>query len=218
MQSRLNGQAYYDTVLDITWLTDANYFLTTHPSQNGTGKMTWADALSWALDLEVAGYDDWRLPRVNPVNGTDFNFASTRDGSTDLGYNISHQDSAFPFSTASELAYMFYINLGNTGAFDVNGDPTGCASIGSFNCLTNVGPFVNLESGIYWTDTVIPYSERSFALNTGLGYQLDETRGINGFAWAVRNGDVSAVPVPAAIWLFSTGLIGIFGIMRKKMV
>jgi len=29
-------------------------------------------------------------------------------------------------------------------------------------------------------------------------------------------GNVSAVPVPAAIWLFGTGLIGLAGIARRK--
>ncbi|MCP4042838.1 MAG: VPLPA-CTERM sorting domain-containing protein, partial [Gammaproteobacteria bacterium] len=30
------------------------------------------------------------------------------------------------------------------------------------------------------------------------------------------SGDVSAVPVPAAVWLFGSGLIGLLGVARRK--
>jgi len=36
------------------------------------------------------------------------------------------------------------------------------------------------------------------------------------YAWAVRSGDVSAVPVPAAMWLFGSGLLGLIGVARRK--
>ena len=36
------------------------------------------------------------------------------------------------------------------------------------------------------------------------------------YAWVVQSGDVGAVPVPAAVWLFGSGLIGMIGLMRKK--
>jgi hypothetical protein len=36
------------------------------------------------------------------------------------------------------------------------------------------------------------------------------------FIRAVRDGDVSSVPVPAAVWLFGSGLLGLIGIARRK--
>ena len=60
----------------------------------------------------------------------------------------------------------------------------------------------------------------------------NKLRGINGpafkttlkggndrFAWAVHDGRVSSIPVPAAIYLFGSGLVGLvglFGMMRRK--
>ncbi len=35
-------------------------------------------------------------------------------------------------------------------------------------------------------------------------------------AWAVRDGDVSAVPVPATAWLFGSAIVGLIGFKRKK--
>jgi len=42
---------------------------------------------------------------------------------------------------------------------------------------------------------------------------------IDGFNYEITiNGSVSAVPVPAAVWLFGSGLIGLFGISRRKQM
>ena len=56
--------------------------------------------------------------------------------------------------------------------------------------------------------------------DVGLGFsnggQNHGSKGANFYGWAVRSGDVSAVPVPAAVWLFGSGLLGLIGIARKK--
>ncbi|MBI5783055.1 MAG: VPLPA-CTERM sorting domain-containing protein, partial [Gammaproteobacteria bacterium] len=36
------------------------------------------------------------------------------------------------------------------------------------------------------------------------------------YALAVRPGDVAVVPVPAAVWLFGSGLLGLIGVARRK--
>lgn len=52
-------EAYYDTVLDITWLADANYAQTS--GYDNDGVMSWYSAMSWTTQLEYNGYSDWRL-------------------------------------------------------------------------------------------------------------------------------------------------------------
>ena len=55
------GGLIYDDVLDITWMQDANYAMTS--GYDSDGLMTWSDAEAWVDQLEYQGYDDWRLPR-----------------------------------------------------------------------------------------------------------------------------------------------------------
>jgi hypothetical protein len=83
------GGMIYDDVLNITWLQDANYALTSgYPSWNG--RMQFDAANAWAAQLVYGGYADWRLPTVAPVHGSTFNRFFSYDGSTDYAYNISY--------------------------------------------------------------------------------------------------------------------------------
>jgi len=82
------GGLLYDSVLNITWLQDANYAKTSGYSVDG--KMEWSNGKTWAESLvyhdTVRGVDwsDWRLAQNSPVNGTSFvDEPSFVDGSTD---------------------------------------------------------------------------------------------------------------------------------------
>lgn len=77
------------------------------------------------------------------------------------------------------------------------------------------GPFVNLQGG-YWEQLTTPPPEgieaTSFSFIDGTRALPLQTYPLH--ALAVRDGDV--VPIPAAAWLFSSGLIGLIGIARRK--
>lgn len=49
------------------------------------------------------------------------------------------------------------------------------------------------------------------------GSQGKNDKGLDqAFAWAVRDGDVAAVTVPAAAWVFGSGMIGLLGLARRR--
>ncbi|MHC4406330.1 MAG: PEP-CTERM sorting domain-containing protein [Planctomycetota bacterium] len=54
------GGMIYDDVLDITWLQDFNYAMTS--GHDADGLMTWDAANAWATSLNIAGNEGWRLP------------------------------------------------------------------------------------------------------------------------------------------------------------
>lgn len=217
----LNGntatfEAYYDTVLNITWLADANYAKTS--GSDADGLMTWSEANTWAGNLSftdgVKVYDNWRLPTVNPVNGTSFNYNASYNGSTDVGYNVSEQGTAFAGSTGSEMAHLFYNTLDNKSYCPVSANCSPSPQTGWG--LTNTGPFTNLQAGVYWSATEYtpyPYGAWDFNFSTGRQRAGDLTTRL--YALAVSPGDVAAVPEAETYALMLAGL-GLVGAMARR--
>ena len=190
--SRLGGLAYYDTEADLTWLADANAAIgsvydTMIP---GSGRMTWADANAWTAGLVVDGVGGWRLADTLQPD------ASCGYQGSVVSYIVSYEYNC----TGSEMGNLFYNVLGNTAGL-----------------LSNTGPFSNVQSNYYWSATeYAPYTSRVWGFHMGLGFQYHGDKTSNAYAWAVQSGDVSAVPVPAAVWLFGSGLVGLIGVARCK--
>jgi hypothetical protein len=238
LHSRLSGAAYYDDVLDVTWLADANagagsiyddfpYYENGVIAQDWAtdGVMTWVSAQAWIGSLNSANYlgvNNWRLPAINPLDGISFRLPQPSDayydGSWDHGLNISAPGSTYAGSTASEMAHLSYNTLGNNSVFDLNGIPTVCGeSFAPPFCLTNRGPFSNLQPDRYWSGTAWESQSDTawhFSFDDGSQGGLDT----GGHAWALRPGDIAAVPAPGTLWLFGTGLIALGAKLRFRLL
>ena len=103
--------------------------------------------------------------------------------------------------TGSEMGHLFYV------------DGISTSQPGPFNYV--------LPNFSYWSGTAIddfvPIYAWLFDFSTGGQRALPMST--HGYAWAVRDGDIaaSAVPLPAAVWLFGSGL-GLLGWVRKRSV
>ena len=161
---------------------------------------TWNYQMNWATNvigsrLTVELFDgyttdiDWSTGWRLPSSGDDPGY----------GYN----------DTTSELGHLYYVSLGNT---------SGLGSV-------DTGPFENLHtrpngSG-YWTETTYEASNGtiySYSFLFSSGYQMYASQSGQFYAAAVHPGTVSfaPVPVPAAMWLLGSGLLGLMGIRRRK--
>ena len=170
LQARdLNGDtvtdAYYDTVLNITWLRDWNAAAGSS-FDNGfspsDGRMSWDNANNWAQNLSFGGYTDWRLPTMVDTGAA--GVQCTYSG-TDCGYNVD--------TSTSEMAHLFHVTLGNLSAFDTSGVFRGGSSGVNWG-LVNTAPFVNMQSYVYWSglEYLSPTSGGAWYFSTNYGYQL----------------------------------------------
>ena len=180
------GGLIYDSDLNITWLADANYAKTS--GYDADGLMSWTAANTWAANLTYGGYSDWRLPT-----------ALNQDASGPCsGYNC----------TGSELGYMFYKNLGATAGTSV--------LLGTNTA--NLALFTNLQTYAYWSGTVYAPSPAYYAwyflTHNGLQYGTGD-KGGELYAWAVRPGDVAAVPEPETYAMLLAGL-GVLGFAARR--
>jgi hypothetical protein len=165
---------------------DQDLNITWLANANVNGLMTWNNAMTWASNLSY--YDS-----VRNVTYTDWRLPTS---DTCFGLNC----------TGSEMGHLFYTELGGTAGSSIlsSTDP-------------DLALFTNVQSYFYWSGTeYAPFTLNAWTFLFGGGYQDANDKSNDLYAWAVRPGDVAAVPVPAAAWLFGSGLLGLIGFARRK--
>ena len=172
---------------------DTEADLTWLADANANGFMTWADANAWAAGLTIGGVGGWRLPdTLQPDASCDY-----QSGGDSSGYNC----------TGSEMGNLFYNVLGGSAGSSITTTHN-----------ANYDLFSNVQSSTYWSATEsAPDPYDAWGFNMGYGVQGRDYKTYGNYAWAVQSGDVSeVVPVPAAVWLFGSGLMGLAGFARRK--
>jgi hypothetical protein len=183
----------YDTDRNVTWLADANAGAGTTFDDGWSstdGGMTWSSAQAWIASLNSAnflGVNNWRLPvTAQPdatCNGQDYYSGYPPQG---FGYNCA----------ASEMAHLFYGEIGGVAGryiSEVHND--------------NFALFRNVQDNQYWSATVFgPDPVNAWVFTFGIGFQYRLSFGNEIYAWAVRDGDLAPVPLPAVGWLLAPSL------------
>ena len=99
----------------------------------------------------------------------------------------------------SQLGELFYNELGGTQDSSIPSGP-----------FSNVQSSTYLSGTVYWSD---PSYTWVFLTDSGTPNIIG--KGSKFYAWAVSPGQVSSVPVPYAVWLFGTGMLGLLGLKRR---
>jgi hypothetical protein len=173
---------------------DATTNLTWTSNANINGQMDWNTANTWANTLVLDGVSGWSLPTTMQPDATcEINNSSGSDGLN---------------CTGSELGNLFYNALGGVANDSITTTHN-----------ANYGLFSNFQPSYYWSGTeYAPNTSGAwfFGFNSGVQSFWGKSNYSNLYALAVRPGDVAAVPVPAAVWLFGSGLLGLIGMARRK--
>ena len=153
----------------------------------GNGDVSYANANTWVENLNYAGFSDWRMPHHS---GATFEEKGL----------IFEEDEVFSL-------WWRMLETGNPN-----------------NRIAEGITFTNVGSA-YWTDFAAPdfssrgvvyftgYGPGNYATNSGDNEMVLATTSAR--VWAVRDGDVAAVPLPGAVWLFGSVLAGC-GVFRRR--
>lgn len=182
------GGLIYDTDLNVTW-QDANASNTFGVSGISIYyTMTWTTAKEW-------------IGAMNASNG----------GAGYLGYNnwrLPTSDDCLS-CTGNELGHLFYNELGGVMGTRI-----------SAHHNANYALFPSIQNQQYWSGTeYAPDTSRAYIFNFVFGLSAEVHKSVGGVhAWAVRDGDVAAVPVPepATVWLLGSGLVSLIGVARRN--
>ena len=179
------GGLIYDDDLNVTWLANANY---------GAG----------SVYDDLASSTDGRMSWANAVSWA-----------ANLSYydsvrNVTYTDWRLPvniniLSSVTEIDHLLYTELGGNAWNSI---------LTTHNA--NYFLFQNIQDDVYWSNTsniaCLGFGTH-YSCSAGTAHPYNESIGL--YAWAVRPGDVAAVPVPAAAWLLGSGLLGLTGFSRK---
>jgi len=191
----------------IVWLDYTNY------GTHSDNQKNWAAG----IDSDITSYNfntgysitwtepAWRLPAT--VDGTyvyGYEGDPDHDGTYTYtgGYNLAN----------SEMGHLFYTELGNLGYVAIDG-----TSPQQGWGLTNTGDFSHLVAGWYWSGTdYTAMPPDSWIFNMGNGNQGYASSWSQLSGIAVRGAQVTPVPIPGAVWLLGSGLLGLAAAKRRK--
>ena len=212
------GGMVYDTVNNITWAADANLFQTQAASNanlvseiiaanggvihdtpnaydNGTYTLTTADFDTTTGRMTWWGAQAW-ANNLTLGGVTGWSLPSTLEGG--YGYNV----------TSSQMGDLFYNQLG-----------VSANNLIAMSTNPNYNLFTNVQIFSYWSGSeYAPDPDGAWLFDTLNGYQNNTNKTNQLYAWAVRPGEVAAVPVPGAFWLFGSAMVGLMGLKRRGSI
>ncbi len=163
----------YDPDLDITWLADANYAMTS--GYDDDGRMDWSATQIWVQQLSYLSFTNWRLP-------------STLDPDPNCVEMESIKGSYLYYCSGSEMGHLFYTELGSTPVISTNSAVYG----------SDLALFSNLQRYNYWSATeTIPgdtfpscTSDCAWDFDFKNGVQTGYPKNYSFYALAIHTGDI----------------------------
>ncbi|GMQ86854.1 MAG: hypothetical protein BMS9Abin08_0052 [Gammaproteobacteria bacterium] len=206
----LGGGLIYDDDQDLTWTQNAGM----------SGWLNWQEATDWAANLVFGGVGGWRLPITtqfdDPTCSPDarggFFFESRLDclgGEMELLTALADPWTNDLFKDENGNTTLNKTRYWTAAPYRDGIDP--CINFPNYDVACTLANDDGDRTGFYWQ-----WGFTGWGGINGPAYKTTMKGTADRYAWAVHDGKVSAVPVPAAIYLFGSGLVGLFGVMKRK--
>ena len=215
--ARASGMVY-DDVHNITWAADANLFRT--QADRNPNLVTEIIAANGGVIHDTGNYYDYGTYTLTTVDFDTSTGLMTWWGAQAWANNLSlggYTDWTLPTTIPANVGYsqkgsqmgdLFYNQLGGVAG----------NSITTTN-NSNYNLFYNVQSDPYWSNSeYAPNPSFAWLFITNGGFQGNYGKNDHVYAWAVRSGDVAAVPLPGSVWLFLYGLICFMGLKRRDKI
>jgi hypothetical protein len=240
--STAGGLGVYDSVHNVTWTSDGNLFATQAASYSGGSSAFVAAVIaasggvindtpntfdtpsySGSHTLSVSDFNAWQYGydppnNVNPFGAMNWwgakawvnylnetNYAGSNTWALPTTVDIASSYVSPPPSDSSQLVELFYGGLGHLA-----GAPIADSHNSSYALFTNIQDYA------YWSVTETSAElEGAWSFFNSIGYLSNYGKTRPAFALAVAPGDISAAPIPGAVWLLGSGLLGLAGLRRK---
>ena len=194
--------AVYQVGANITWLADANLAMTESFGVQGikpNGPMSWGQAQDWIAAVnshKYLGYADWRLPARSEDNSPPFQWSPGSIVYAEVFGLIPN-----------EMSHLFFGELGGVLGNAIPSGPPGGTPL-----------FRNTEPAYtYWLASEYQYNT-SGAWAFAFGGTALSTKEQPFAVWAVRTGDVTAVPELGSMVLMLAGAGFLaFAVRRQKL-
>ena len=165
--------------------------------------------ITWLQDANYAktsGYDsDGRMTWSEAMTwASGLTFGGYDDWRLASSYNSDGSGPCGGACDDSEMGHLYFVDLGGSTYWNNPGNypflnVQDNTSYGTWSSTE----YVNFPTEIAWVFDFWNSSQGTRAKATGLQ------------AWAVRDGDVAVVPIPGAVWLLGSGLIGLIRLRKK---
>jgi len=150
----------------------------------------WDNQVSWA-----SGLGGSLTVNLDPLYTTDI------DWTTGWRLPVMQLDAEGDL-VSSEMVHLFNTSLGNSSG-------PGVKNYGDFDGLSD-------DQWYHWSGTEkLGTDVSAWAFWFRYGYTAYHYKIDSYYALAVHPGEVSVIPIPSALWLLGSGLIGIVGVRRK---
>jgi len=193
-KSRLLGAVCACIIVIITTTTKAAVL----PLDSRLGGLAYYDPnlnITWAMDAGINGSDTWDNQMTWVADLTIGGVSGWRLPNMDVNGNgiVEDVNGTVGDGTDNEMFYLYQVEGIST---------------------SSPGPFINVGNSWSSTNFVGDPFAWFYSFSVGISFPTETFQSLS--AWAVHDGDVGVVPIPATAWIFGSGLLGLIGVARRK--